>query len=305
MRKQQYLKFNQHIITNKTILDLACHDGVSSNIIKNLGATHVYGVEARQELVTKAKKDVKGNVNFFVGDIQDEKLIAPLVKKSNTVILLGVFYHLYNHFGLLTQILRSNIDHVLIETVAGPETLNTAMAWGFEKTDGVLNGWHQETQYVPHGTPNLAWIFKSAENFGFYCDWIHSYAIGGELPPKTRYNITPKEYIDIKRDHWPAYEKIISRDPLPDNILDDINTKLVDDGPDQAGKKRHILRLYNSRNIDSKPVDLKDCYNWRIHQQQSKNQCAVSMHQGQDRDIHGSEINQSNNTGVIDVDVQN
>jgi hypothetical protein len=154
----------------------------------------VYGVEARKELIEKAKNNVNGNVNFFVGDIQDKKLISPLVKKSQTIIILGAFYHLYDHFGLFSQILRPNIDYVLIETIAGPETLNTAMAWAFEKTDDVFNGWHPETQYVPHGTPNLAWIFKSAEIFGFHCDWIHSYAKGGQLPPKTRYDVTKKEY---------------------------------------------------------------------------------------------------------------
>lgn len=269
MNKQKYLKYNQRLITNKTVLDLACHAGESTKIIKDLGANFVYGVEAREGLIQKAKNNIKGNVNFFVGDIQDQKLIAPLVKKCQSVILLGVLYHLYNHFGLFTHILRPNIDYVLIETVAGPDTMNPAMAWGFENTSSVLHGWHSETENVPHGTPNLAWIFKSAENFGFRCDWIYSYC-EGELPPKTRYNITPKEYMDIKGDHWPVYEKIISGDTLPDSILNDIKTRLVDDGPDQAGKKRCIIRLYNSRNIESKPVDLKDCYDWMTHQLQSK-----------------------------------
>src|SRR5210317_1625370 len=104
LKKQQYLSYNHHIIKNKTVLDLACHDGVSTGVIKNIGANLVYGVEARKELIEKAKNNVNGNVNFFVGYIQDKKLISPLVKKSQTIIILGAFYHLYDHFRLFSQI---------------------------------------------------------------------------------------------------------------------------------------------------------------------------------------------------------
>jgi SAM-dependent methyltransferase len=130
--KQTYLQINQHLIKDKIVLDLACHDGKSTEIIKKLGAKHIYGVEARQDLLTEAKKNIEGDVDFFVGDIQDEKIISSLVKKSDTVIALGVLYHLYNHFGFFSYILKPNIDYVLIETIAGPETLDPSMAWGFE-----------------------------------------------------------------------------------------------------------------------------------------------------------------------------
>jgi len=262
MQKNQYLKLNQYLFKDKNVLDLACHDGISTGIIKDLGSKHVDGVEAREELVTKAKKNVIGNVNFYVGDIQDEKLIAPLIIKSNTVVALGVLYHLYNHFGFLSYILKSNIEHVLIQTIAGPETLNPSMAWGFERVNHPMNGWHNTAEYVPHGTPNLSWIFQSAKLFGFSCDWVYSY---GKTPPKTRHNITLNEYMDIKRDHWPAYEKIKSDENLPDDILKDIGSKLVDDSPEHAGKKRILLRLYNEKIIDSAPIDIKDCYQWFLH----------------------------------------
>lgn len=260
MDKKQFLKFNQYLFKDKTVLDLACHDGISTGIIKDLGAKHVYGVEARKELVSKAEKNVIGNVNFYVGDIQDEKLIAPLIEKSNIVVALGVLYHLYNHFGFLSCILKSHIEHVLIETIAGPETLDTSMAWGVEEVKNQLHGWHNTAEYVLHGIPNLSWIFQSAKLFGFSCDWVYSY---GKLNPKTRHNMTIKEYMDIKQDHWPDYEKIISYENLPDDILKDISSKMVDDV--DAGGKRILLRLYNKKIIDSAPIDIKDCYQWFLH----------------------------------------
>ena len=265
--KKEYLKLNQHLIKNKTVLDLACHDGESTGIIKDLGANFVYGVEAREEVLQKAKNEVKGNVDFFVGDIQDQKLIAPLVKKCQSVILLGVCYHLYNHFGLFTQILRPNIDHVLIETIAGPETMNPAMFWGFENTNHVSNGWHPETVEIPHGAPNLSWIFATANIFGFSCDWAWSL---GDLPAKTRHNITQKEYTQIKQRNWPEYEKIISNDIIQEKILNDISTMFVDDSPEHSGKKRIVLRLYNRQTISSTPINLADCYVWRTHKEQGE-----------------------------------
>lgn len=266
MEKQQFLKFNQHIIKDKTILDLACHEGVSSRIIKNFGAKHIFGVEARPELVEIAKNKLQGNVEFFVGDIQNSNLIVPLVEKSQTVIALGVLYHLYNHFGFLSNILRPNIEHVLIETVAGPETLDTAMDWTVEDVKTNYNGWHPDKTRVLCGTPNLSWIFETAEIFDFKCDWVHSF---GELPPKSRHDITHNEYIQIKENNWPDYETITSDADLPDRITNAINTRLVDDGPAQAGNKRILIRLYNTKNVDSKPVDLEQCYRWFEHRQKS------------------------------------
>jgi SAM-dependent methyltransferase len=265
--KQTYLQINQHLIKDKIVLDLACHDGKSTEIIKKLGAKHIYGVEARQDLLTEAKKNIEGDVDFFVGDIQDEKIISSLVKKSDTVIALGVLYHLYNHFGFFSYILKPNIDYVLIETIAGPETLDPSMAWGFEDVDCITNGWHPKTVKVPHGTPNLSWIFATSDLFGFSCDWAWSY---GKIPAKTRHNITHKEYMDAKSSDWPEYEKIISNDFLPDNILNDISTRLVDDAPEYSGKKRIVLRLYNRQKISSTPINIKDCYVWTTHKQQGE-----------------------------------
>jgi hypothetical protein len=57
---------------------------------------------------------------------------------------------------------------------------------------------------------------------------------------------------------------------LPEDILQDIKTKLVNDGPEQAGKKRQLIRLYNSKKIKADPIKIEDCYIWLKHQKQSK-----------------------------------
>ena len=258
MKKQEYIKYNEHIIKNKIVLDLACHDGISTGIIHDLGALYTYAVDARQELVDIAKSNIQRNVEFFVGDIQDDGLISPLVEKSDTVVLLGVLYHLYNHFGFFSTILKPNVEHVLIETIAGPESLNPEMFWGFEKVDDVLNGWHNTASVVPHGSPNLSWILQSAKAFGFDCDWVKYY---GRLQPKNKYNVTLGEYTSIKDESWPEYEEFIISDTLPDYILNDISSMLGDDTESGAGK-RVLIRLYNKNLVESTPINLKDNYIW-------------------------------------------
>lgn len=260
MKKQEFLKYNQHAIQDKVVLDLACHDGQSTGIIQDLGAKYTYAVEARQELVDIAKSNVQGNVEFFVGDIQDDSLIAPLAEKSNTVIAIGVFYHLYNHFGFFGSILKPNVEHVILETIAGPETLNPEMFWGFEKANYKLNGWHKTAKFIPNGTPNLSWIVQSARIFGFECDWVHYY---GTPEPKKRYQITIEEYLSIRDESWPDFETIISSKSLPEHILNDISAMLdTRDYKDSGSEKRVLLRLYNKDLVNAKPINLEDNYIW-------------------------------------------
>ena len=259
MNKREYLEFNKHIISGKTVLDLACHTGESTSIIQQLGAKHIYGVDARQRLIDQAKLRVQNNVEFFVGDIQNENLIVPLAKHSDTVIVLGALYHLYNHFGFLSHVLRPNVEHLLIETIAGPETLNPEMFWGFETITSDFNGWSDLVTIVPNGTPNLSWIIQSAKLFGFECDWVHYF---GELQPKQRFNITLEEYMSIRDESWPDYETIISNAPLPQHVKTDISNMLLQDDKDAGGKKRMLIRLYNKQLINSAPVNINDCYRW-------------------------------------------
>jgi SAM-dependent methyltransferase len=256
MKKDEYLLQNKVVIDNKTVLDLACHDGESTNLIQSLGARYIYAVDIRQHLIDKAKKEIYGNVDFFVHDITDYDFLTNLVEKSQTIICLGAFYHLFDHFRFLSKILRPNIDHVLIETVCGPETINPEMFWGFESTNEDLNGWIQGASIIPNGTPNLSWIVQSANAFGFELDWIHYY---GSSDLKQRVNITMEEYVAIAGPDWPPYRDIISNVEIPEFVEKELN-QMLQEFP--RAHKRMILRLYNTQTVDSKPLDIRDHYCW-------------------------------------------
>lgn len=258
MKKQTYLQYNQKIIQDKTVLDLACHTGESTGIISSLGAKHVYAVEIRQDLLDIAKNNVSGPVDFYQGDITDPAVILPFVGKCQTVILLGVFYHLFDHFRFLSHILGPKVEHCLIETVCGPESLNPEMFWGFERTDFKLNGYFGNHDRIPHGTPNTAWIIESAKIFGFDCDWIEQYGIRS---PKSIYDVTLEEYTNIADPDWPPYQNIMLNKDVPSFVKNELDQMLC---TYETPSRRMILRLYNTKIVDSRALDLEKIYQWKF-----------------------------------------
>lgn len=256
MKKLDYLQMNQHMIKDKIVLDLACHDGQSTAIIQSLGASHVYAIDIRRHLIDQAKKKIPTGVDFYTGDITDPSLTDALVNQSQTIIMLGVFYHLFDHFRFLSNVLKPNIEHCLIETVCGPETLNPEMFWGFEKTDHDRHGFFQNYDRVPFGVPNTAWIVEAAKIFGFECDWIHYY---GTRQKKTLTNITMEEYHNVAGPDWPAYEQLILNQNIPAFVQQELENKLY-----EFTSKRMILRLYNNQKVHSTALSIKDIFYWPL-----------------------------------------
>lgn len=254
--KEHYLPLHKNIIDNKIVLDLACHDGESTALIQSLGAEHIYAVDCWAPAIDKAKKNIQGNVDFFVHDITDYNFLEILVEKSQTITCLGVFYHLFDHFRFLSKILRPNINHVLIETVCGPETINPEMFWGFETTAIEGNGWLEGASIIAYGTPNLSWIVQSANIFGFELDWIHYY---GAADHKQRANITIEEYTAVAGPDWPPYTDVISDVELPEFVDKELKL-MLNEFP--RPYRRMILRLYNKQMVSSKPLSIQDHYRW-------------------------------------------
>lgn len=255
MKKIQYLSLNAELFKNKIVLDLACHSGQSTKVIHELGAKHVYAVDVRPELINKAQQELAvSNVEFIVGDITDYQLLPSLVTNSNIITCFGVLYHLFDHFRFFSHILKSNIEYVLFETEFGTESLNPTMDWGFEVTDNILHGYHENLKIIPNGTPNLAWILQASDVFGFKCDWIKFY---GNKKSKHRKQITSEEYLTIAGPNWPSYFEIISDNPIPDFVESEISQYLH-----IFTSKRMIIRLYNSKSVNSNPLTLQDIYKW-------------------------------------------
>ena len=179
--RSSLLKKHKKIFNNKRVLDLACNIGHSSNMIKDMGALQVTGIDVRENLIKIANEHYKDiDIDFLTGNITDPSLIKPLIHNYNVVSVFGALYHLYDHFNFFKLILRPTIEYVILDTLCGPETTNPEMFWGFENIERDLNGYDDEVSIVPHGIPNLSWIIQVADLFGFSCDYVEKYYDGDD-----------------------------------------------------------------------------------------------------------------------------
>jgi len=120
-RVKALIKDHVRLIKNKSILDIASHDGRFSFAAIKFGASHVLGIEGRPELVENAKKNMekygimKSKYDFIAGDIHKEiQKIKP--NTIQTVFCFGFFYHTIHHAYLLSQIRRLNPQNLILDT---------------------------------------------------------------------------------------------------------------------------------------------------------------------------------------------
>jgi SAM-dependent methyltransferase len=106
-RYKRIVTMNIGHIAGKRVLDLAAHDGRWSWAALKSGASYVEGVEGRPELVAFANKALSAfpseAFRFSQGDIFDylEKLKQTEVNRLDTILCLGIIYHINEHFRLL------------------------------------------------------------------------------------------------------------------------------------------------------------------------------------------------------------
>jgi toxoflavin synthase len=75
LREFAYLPTLKHFLNvkDKKVIDFGCGEGISSRIIKDLGATKVTGIDESLNQIIKAKeKDPEGN--YYVGNAIDFKI---------------------------------------------------------------------------------------------------------------------------------------------------------------------------------------------------------------------------------------
>jgi ubiquinone/menaquinone biosynthesis C-methylase UbiE len=158
---------------NKHVLDLACHNGDSTRKIKQFGSISVVGVDVRRECIDYAMSmSDDSDIRYLCNDFTDYKFLDDQVKNVQVISQFGALYHMFDHFRFFSHILKPHIECVLLETLYGPETSDPAMFWGFEPVDFYLNGWIDDVDTIPHGSPNLSWILQSAKIFNFNIDFV-------------------------------------------------------------------------------------------------------------------------------------
>ena len=112
---------NIHTIRDKSILDIASHDGTYSYACLQLGAKYVVGVEPRSHLVKDAIENLtslghkKSDFTFIADDIFN---YLPAIKPGqfDTILCFGFFYHTTRQTELLAQINRIRPKYFILST---------------------------------------------------------------------------------------------------------------------------------------------------------------------------------------------
>jgi 2-polyprenyl-3-methyl-5-hydroxy-6-metoxy-1,4-benzoquinol methylase len=120
-RHRALIQFNAGIISGRSVLDIASHDGRWSLAAHKAGAKYVLGVEARRHLVEASRANMRhyevpeGHVEFVQGDVMME-LDHLESGRFDTVFCFGFLYHTIDHMPLLRKIARLKPTSLVIDT---------------------------------------------------------------------------------------------------------------------------------------------------------------------------------------------
>ena len=121
-RYRALIEANDAIISGKSVLDLASHDGRWSFAAYKAGARFVLGIEAREYLVKNARNNLRvyqvpeTQVQFIAGDVF-ETFDQLEQDRFETVFCFGFLYHTMHHMFLLNAIARLRPTYLILDTV--------------------------------------------------------------------------------------------------------------------------------------------------------------------------------------------
>jgi 2-polyprenyl-3-methyl-5-hydroxy-6-metoxy-1,4-benzoquinol methylase len=185
--KKQQIILNKHtaslltkykeILTGKKVLDVACHFGHWSIFAHLNKCLNVIGADIRDDNLKVAKSiqcdlNVTDNlVDFVKADIHNYSNIENLCSDRDTILLLGIMYHVHDHFNILKAICQSSVVNVVIETGEDNEIKNLSsplIAWKTEPTFELISGFVNTEKQILVGYPNTAWFDLAMNNLGFH-----------------------------------------------------------------------------------------------------------------------------------------
>lgn len=121
-RYRAIIERNREHLVGKRVLDIASHDGRWTFAALQAGASHVVGIEPRQELIDNARVTF---LEYGVPDGTHELWTSGVMEaiegvRADTVLCLGFYYHTRHHVDLLDKIERTGAQFVVIDTEITP-----------------------------------------------------------------------------------------------------------------------------------------------------------------------------------------
>jgi len=190
IRIQTQLIDNIELIQNKKIVDLGTDRGQFLYPCLELGCASITGAQTINEyndVINQALTylDYNDRANAIWGDAYDLVGLTQILKGKDTLLMLGLIYHLNNHYQLLEAITKTNLTGLVIDVSinAGLDhhtDLEPKIKWKPEPKNIDVNGWEIggiNKNWMWVGIPNASWVIQTLQFFGWKIksNVIHSY----------------------------------------------------------------------------------------------------------------------------------
>ena len=197
-RYKRIIEANIGHIKGRRILDLAAHDGRWTWAALETGASYVQAVEGRAALVAEANrvlcKYAPERYSFIQGDIFEylTRKTAP-VGQFDTVLCLGIFYHISDHSRLLSLVAALRPTAIIIDSalMRGDEQ---KIVFTVEDTSDKLNAIPGEAGNVRAmvGTVSQGWLKLWAQVNGWTLTYVPWKAADIANPASLEDYLTPE-----------------------------------------------------------------------------------------------------------------
>jgi cyclopropane fatty-acyl-phospholipid synthase-like methyltransferase len=182
---------NIDLVANKKILDLACHDGVFTEAMMQLGCEHVIGTNVRSMAVDILRScledsDRTTHCDIVLHDLYDLDSLDCLLGQVDTIHFAGAVMHVNHHFDLLYRLCHNKPSAMILDSIYYDDTWfyqQPMVSWRIENSTNVLYGYDNKHQTrntdIFVGTPNLAWYQHVFPLFGWqintvrYVNYVH------------------------------------------------------------------------------------------------------------------------------------
>lgn len=153
------------------ILDLGCHTGYFSYVMKHLGAQSVHGINARQgplDIANYAFSQLEQtDYKFEQGNIEDLDFLSRVCKDKDTVFLGLTLEHLRNPYAIIETISNSGVKNFIIESTITSDEGRPTVTYFLQTCESAFTA-HDKDRKIAFGScPNLSWF----ETVLYFFDW--------------------------------------------------------------------------------------------------------------------------------------
>jgi 2-polyprenyl-3-methyl-5-hydroxy-6-metoxy-1,4-benzoquinol methylase len=179
MRIQAQLLDNKNLIEDKHIIDIGADLGQFTYpcvLLNCKSVTSAQIVDLHNEAIQTAAEhlNIADKIKTEKCDIYDLKQVERCLDGKDTILFLGVIYHINHHYQLLEQFSKSRATGIVIDSIITDldfwQDSEPKISWFNEYQNTVGNGIElkaKDPKITWVGVPNASWIIMSLENLGW------------------------------------------------------------------------------------------------------------------------------------------